>query len=219
MGDFDFSRVATGGAMRPDSFTGMDPAFAAALAKMFQSAPPEIASQLQVSSGFRSPERQATLFADAVKKYGSEDAARKWVAPPGKSQHNHGHAADLKFLGDSARKWAHANATQYGLSFPLSNEDWHVEMAGARGGSPGPVGPQGAMGAAGVGPRRDGPVRSADPQNFGDVVAPPAPVAPPDLGSVVATYLQQREKRNEAEAADKARKQALFGDGLGGLYG
>jgi hypothetical protein len=208
MGNFDFSRVATGGAMRPDSFTGMDPAFAAALAKMFQSAPPEIASQLQVSSGFRSPERQATLFADAVKKYGSEDAARKWVAPPGKSQHNHGHAADLKFLGDSARKWAHENAQNYGLSFPLSNEDWHVERAGARGGKP----QQGAPAMAAAAPAQA-------PANFGDVVAPPAPAAPPDLGSVVANYLQQREKRNEAEAADKARKQALFGDGLGGLYG
>jgi len=210
MADFDFSRVAVGGAQRPDSFTGMDPAFAAALAQMFQNAPPEISSALQITSGYRSPERQAALFADAVKKYGSEDAARKWVAPPGKSKHNAGHAGDLKFGNDSARKWAHANAAQYGLSFPLSNEDWHVELAGARGGP--------AIST----PVTANPQPSGNPmpaKSFGDVVAPPAPVAPPVLGSVVAAYLQQREKRDEAEAADKARKQALFGGGLGGLYG
>ena len=216
MADFDFSRVAVGGAQRPDSFTGMDPAFAAALAQMFQNAPPEIARALQVTSGYRSPDRQAALFADAVKKYGSEAAARKWVAPPGKSKHNHGHAADLKFTDDSARKWAHANAAQYGLAFPLSNEDWHVEMAGARGGHA----PASAPETAGVAiPAQGGAGFTGAAKSFGDVVAPPAPQAPPDLGSVVASYLQRREKRDEEEAADKARKQALFGGGLGSLYG
>ena len=59
------------------------------------------------------------------------------MAPPGKSQHNHGNAADLKYLSPEAKAWVHANAARYGLAFPLANEDWHVELAAARGGSPG----------------------------------------------------------------------------------
>lgn len=33
-----------------------------------------------------------------------------------------------------ARAWVHANASKYGLSFPLGNEPWHIELATARGG-------------------------------------------------------------------------------------
>ena len=133
---FDITKYATGGATRPDSFSGMNGDFSSALAAMFSNAPPGIQAQLQVSSGYRSPERQAQLWADALKKYGSPEAARKWVAPPGNSQHNHGNAADLKFLSPDAQAWAHQNAAAYGLAFPLSNEAWHVELAGARGGRP-----------------------------------------------------------------------------------
>lgn len=123
---------AVGGATRPDSFSGMDEQFSGALSRMFADAPENIRSSLKVSSGFRSKQRQAQLWADALQKYGSADRARKWVAPPGRSQHNHGNAADLKFLSDDARKWAHENASKYGLAFPLSNENWHIELAGAR---------------------------------------------------------------------------------------
>lgn len=125
---------AVSGATRPDSFTGMKDEFSGALANMIQSAPPEIQDSLRVSSGYRSPERQAQLYQEALAKYGSEAEARRWVAPPGNSQHNHGNAADLKFLSPAAKEWVHRNASQFGLSFPLNNEDWHIELAGARGG-------------------------------------------------------------------------------------
>jgi hypothetical protein len=85
-----------------------------------------------IGSGFRSVERQKQLFDQAVAKYGSEATARKWVAPPGRSNHNHGLAADLKYNNDEARTWAHANAAKYGLAFPMSHENWHVEPVGAR---------------------------------------------------------------------------------------
>lgn len=84
--------------------------------------------RLRVTSGYRSQQHQARLFAAAVQKYGSEEAARKWVAPPGKSQHGHGMAADLG--GDL--NWAHKNARKYGLHFPMSWEKWHVELEGSR---------------------------------------------------------------------------------------
>ncbi len=136
---FDFKKYADGGAMRPDSFSGLDQGFASALSNMFAAAPPEIAQQLRITSGFRSPERQAQLWQDALQKYGSPEKARKWVAPPGRSNHNHGHAADLKYLDPSATAWAHENAGRFGLAFPLSNENWHIELANRRGGKPDPA--------------------------------------------------------------------------------
>lgn len=196
----DLSQLAVGGATRPDSFTGMNPAFASALAQMFAAAPPEIQSQLRVTSGYRSPERQAQLWDEALKKYGSESAARKWVAPPGRSKHNHGHAADLKYLDDAARAWAHANAPNFGLAFPLANENWHIELASARGGQP-------AIQAAAPGPQTQ-PARS-----FGDVVAPQAPAAKPNLASVVAQMMQggQQSGAADMQAAEQERRAALLG--------
>lgn len=89
--------------------------------------------KLSIKSGYRSPERQAQLWADALKKYGNAETARKWVAPPGKSNHNRGLAADLGFSDSAAINWAHQNAAKYGLIFPLSNENWHIEPIGLRG--------------------------------------------------------------------------------------
>lgn len=129
---FDWSPYAVGGATRPDSFTGMDPEFSAALGAMFLAAPEEVRNSLRVNSGFRSNDTQQRLWDNALKKYGSPEAARKWVAPPGKSQHNHGKAADLQYASDAAKKWVQANAAQYGLNLPLGNEDWHIELANAR---------------------------------------------------------------------------------------
>lgn len=82
---------------------------------------------ITIGSGFRSVEEQTALWNEAVKKYGSEAAARKWVAPPGKSHHNLGIAADLQ--GDL--NLAHQLAPQYGLYFPMPWEKWHVEPIGS----------------------------------------------------------------------------------------
>lgn len=125
--------MAVGGATRPDSFSGMQGDFRASLEAMIAAAPEEIRKSLQISSGYRSNDRQAQLWQEALSKYGSEEEARKWVAPPGRSQHNHGNAADLKFLSPEAKQWVHANAARFGMAFPLANEDWHIESANARG--------------------------------------------------------------------------------------
>ena len=104
--------------------TGFRPSFAQKLNALVAAS----GGRLSVTSGFRSPEHQARLYANAVKKYGSEQAARKWVAPPGRSKHGEGVAADLG--GDLA--WAHANAKKFGLYFPMPWEDWHTEELGSR---------------------------------------------------------------------------------------
>lgn len=58
---------------------------------------------LTINSGFRSIASQAAIWNDAVAKYGSEEAARAHVAPPGHSQHNLGNAADLSAPTEAAR--------------------------------------------------------------------------------------------------------------------
>lgn len=88
-----------------------------------------------VVSAYRSEERQAQLWRDAINKYGSPEKARKWVAPPGKSNHNRGVAIDLWFASDEAKNWAHENAARFGLVFPMAHEPWHIEPVGLRDGS------------------------------------------------------------------------------------
>lgn len=132
MADFDWAPYAVGGASRPDAISGMNAQFRAALQGLISSAPNGIRQQLQVFSGYRSPQVQATLYDRALQKYGSPQAARQWVAPPNRSQHGKGMAADLKYLSPQAKAWVRENAPAHGLTFPLKNEPWHVELATAR---------------------------------------------------------------------------------------
>lgn len=117
-----------------DHVNGMADAFAGKLAKMLASMPDDLKGSVTINSGYRSIERQQQLWLDALKKYGTPEAARKWVAPPGNSQHNKGNAADLGYASDRARQWVHANAGSFGLSLPMSHEPWHIEDATARAG-------------------------------------------------------------------------------------
>lgn len=112
--------------------TGMQADFQKRLATMLASMPDNLKGSVTINSGFRSVERQQELWLQALKKYGSPEAARKWVAPPGNSQHNKGNAADLGYGSDAARQWVHQNAGNYGLSFPMKHENWHIEDASAR---------------------------------------------------------------------------------------
>lgn len=86
-------------------------------------------ASISIQSGFRTVARQAELWAQALDKYGSADEARKWVAPPGKSQHNVGGAVDLGYASPEVMQYAHQRAGAHGLAFPLDNENWHVELA------------------------------------------------------------------------------------------
>jgi len=92
----------------------------------------EAGFDVSVTSGERTHKRQQELWEEALAKYGSPEIARKWVAPPGSSMHEKGLAADLQY-GTGAREWMHANAGRFGLTYPLGNEPWHIEQAGARG--------------------------------------------------------------------------------------
>lgn len=206
----DLATLLVGGAAgRPDSVSGFRPEFQRNLAAMVAAAPPDIQQQLRITSGYRSPEKQAELYAEALRKYGSPEAARKWVAPPGRSRHNHGDAADLSYLSPAAQKWAHANASQYGLAFPLSNENWHIEMAGARGGAHGPA-------AVASGPS---PVQA---QGVAGMFAPQGGQMPVDPGFGGIALMAMQQNRGEAERAaaeeeERARRTALL-SGVGSMF-
>lgn len=115
-----------------EALAGLNPMLRDALQNMVMSAPTDVRSSLRINSGHRTVDRQRELYEAALKKYGSESAARKWVAPPGRSQHNFGKAVDLGYLSPRAKAWVHENASQFGLHFPMAHEPWHVEMVGGR---------------------------------------------------------------------------------------
>lgn len=132
---FDWSKHRSQGGLREDAISGMDPEFRTGLESLIASAPPDIREGLSVFSGFRSIERQQELWDQS-------DKSGKWVARPGKSQHNHGNAADLEWNGQrldkappEVRQWVHDNAGKFGLTFPMGHEPWHIEAAGARDGT------------------------------------------------------------------------------------
>lgn len=139
MRPFDWTEFAVGGAAaRPDSFTGLQPVFASNVYSMVTDAH-AAGVPLQITSAYRSPELQAQLYDAAIQKYGSPEAARKWVAPPGRSKHNSGTAVDFAVDGSLIRdanspaaQWIAANAGNYGLSVPMSWEPWQVEPMGSR---------------------------------------------------------------------------------------
>lgn len=83
-------------------------------------------------SGYRDNDHQADLVEEAKIRHGSE--WRRWAAPPGRSNHNRGMAADLQFNynSDYWENWARQNAHVYGLEFPMDWEPWHVEPMGLR---------------------------------------------------------------------------------------
>lgn len=117
-----------------DHATGLNPQFAGPLGQFLNEAR-QAGMNIQIGSGYRSVQRQKELWESALGRYGSPSEARRWVAPPGRSRHNFGTAADLwvngRKLGEPGTEretqWAHANASKYGLGFRMGHEPWHIE--------------------------------------------------------------------------------------------
>ena len=83
---------------------------------------------LYITSGFRTLTRQELLFENAVKKYGSESEAAKWVLPAPYSHHPQGLAIDVNYPGDRpGAKWLELNGSKFGLCRVYANEWWHFE--------------------------------------------------------------------------------------------
>ena len=81
---------------------------------------------VHVNSGWRSPEYQRQLLRQAVAKYGSEEAAARWVATAATSPHVSGDAVDI---GPSdATAWLSRHGAEHGLCPIYRNEPWHHEL-------------------------------------------------------------------------------------------
>jgi hypothetical protein len=92
---------------------------------------------LSITSGWRSHYEQAALFAAAVQKYGSAEAAGHWVLPPGESAHERGEAIDVG--PPSGAAWLDVHGVHYGLCRRYANEPWHFELLAPAVGQPCPA--------------------------------------------------------------------------------
>ena len=97
---------------------------------------------LLVTSGWRSKGFQQRLFDDAVRTYGSVDAAAQVVATPDVSKHVMGQAIDIGPV--EADKWLIADGSRFGLCQIYANEIWHFELAADAQGNCPPLRPNAA---------------------------------------------------------------------------
>lgn len=103
-----------------EAITNLSSVFAQKTANMIAAAK-EAGINLGIASGYRSHEEQAYL-------YTKSDKTGHMVAAPGHSNHESGKAIDLEFNHNAqAVQWAHEHAQEFGLHFPMSWENWHIE--------------------------------------------------------------------------------------------
>jgi LAS superfamily LD-carboxypeptidase LdcB len=96
--------------------------------KAAQAAAKKDGQVIYIVSGFRSLSRQKTLFANAVRKYGSAAQASKWVAPPLISHHPWGVAIDVNYPDEPVGAgWLEIHGSKFGLCRVFENEWWHFE--------------------------------------------------------------------------------------------
>ena len=96
--------------------------------KAAQAAAKKDGQVIYIVSGFRSLSRQKTLFANAVRKYGSAAEASKWVAPPLISHHPWGVAIDVNYPDEPVGAgWLEVHGSKFGLCRVFENEWWHFE--------------------------------------------------------------------------------------------
>lgn len=118
---------------------------ALAFKKMKEAADKE-AIRLEICSGFRSIERQKSVY-DEKKRSKGEDYAKKYVALPGHSEHHTGRAIDMDsedgssdYKDTSSYGWLQSNAYKYGFIFRYTDENsdvtgydeesWHLTYVG-----------------------------------------------------------------------------------------
>jgi D-alanyl-D-alanine carboxypeptidase len=80
---------------------------------------------ISITSGRRSVAKQQKLLDEAIEKYGSYQAATRWVLPPEYSAHVKGKAVDIG--PQLAMQWLNRNGYRYGICRRYDNEPWHFE--------------------------------------------------------------------------------------------
>jgi D-alanyl-D-alanine dipeptidase len=96
--------------------------------KAAQAAAKKDGQRIYIVSGYRTLSRQKTLFANAIRKYGSTTEASKWVAPPLVSHHPWGIAIDVNYPNEPVGAgWLEIHGSKFGLCRVFENEWWHFE--------------------------------------------------------------------------------------------
>lgn len=101
--------------MQYKGYDGMNPGFASRLRALIAAVEAR-GGKLTIGNGRRTNAEQAALYKQKP----------NLAAPPGKSNHERGTAADM----EGSLQLAHQLAPQFGLFFPMSYEPWHIEPAG-----------------------------------------------------------------------------------------
>lgn len=111
---------------------GLDPALLAAVRAATADAAQD-GVEVLLTSGWRSVGYQEHLLDDAVRTYGSEEEALRWVATPGTSAHVGGDAVDVG--PTDAAYWMAQHGARHGLCQVYANEVWHYELLTTPGGT------------------------------------------------------------------------------------
>jgi hypothetical protein len=119
----------------------LDPPLLAAIQKAARGAEAD-GIGVQITSGWRTKGFQQRLFDDAVRTYGSVDAAQQFVASPDASRHVVGKAVDVGPV--EADTWLIRNGSRFGLCQIYANEIWHFELAADENGGCPPLRPNAA---------------------------------------------------------------------------
>lgn len=124
---------------------------AAALEEMFAACKAETGVTLKAVSGYRSYQRQATIYQNKLDRVGTRERADQYVARPGASEHQLGLAMDVGQKSDDVNltssfgrtkggKWVAANCWRFGFILRYQEgwedvtgyayEPWHVRYVG-----------------------------------------------------------------------------------------
>ena len=135
----------------PGQVRRMRPEAAAALEEMFAACKAEIGVTLTSVSGYRSYEKQSTLYSNKLKSVGgSQKRADEYVARPGASEHQLGMAMDVgqsgktnlnaSFGNTQGGQWIREHCWEYGFILRYQEdweditgykyEPWHVRYVG-----------------------------------------------------------------------------------------
>ncbi|WP_348789056.1 D-alanyl-D-alanine carboxypeptidase family protein [Leifsonia sp. NPDC080035] len=112
--------------------TRLDPALRSALNAAAAAAQQERGTAITIADGWRSERYQEYLFAQAVRKYGSEDEALRWAKRGSDSEHVAGRAVDIATA--DAMDFLSRFGAEWGLCQRYANEAWHFELLTEPGG-------------------------------------------------------------------------------------
>jgi D-alanyl-D-alanine carboxypeptidase len=94
--------------------------------KLLRAKAAEQGVQLCLNDGKRSRRQQQKEFDEAVKKFGTEELASRYVLnPPDRSMHVIGFAVDIQPI--ESAKWVEKNGSTFGWCRRYENEQWHFE--------------------------------------------------------------------------------------------